>query len=70
MKKFRLLALGMALGLSSLALTATPGTAAMPCQALCHKNNGLCQRICRKNPCLISCEDQLSACLQGCAATG
>lgn len=61
--------LALALGLTGLALTAPPTTAAPPCEAQCHKNNGQCIQICRDNPCLISCEDQLRFCLQGCAAS-
>jgi len=60
--------LALALGLTGLALTAPRIVAEPTCEAQCHKNNGLCVRICRENPCLISCEDQLRFCLQGCAA--
>ena len=68
MRSIKMTALGLALGLSLWAGTATRSAAEPPCEAQCHKDNGLCIQICRDNPCLISCEDQLRFCLEGCSA--
>ena len=67
MRKIKMMAL--ALGLTGLALTASTSAAEPTCEAQCRRNNALCMQICRDNPCLISCEDQLRFCLQGCAAS-
>jgi hypothetical protein len=64
MKNLKLLALG--LGLSFLALHADRGGAATTCEQQCYANDRQCRIICSKNPCLISCDDQLRFCLQGC----
>ena len=68
MRSIRMTALGLALGLSVWAGTATRGAAQTTCEAQCLRNNALCMQICRENPCLISCEDQLRFCLEGCSA--
>lgn len=57
--------LAFTLGLAALAFTADRGTAAT-CEQQCYADQPACKRICSKNPCLISCEDQLCYCLQGC----
>ena len=63
MRKIKMLA--FALGLTALAFTANSGAAAT-CEQQCYADQPACKRICSKNPCLISCEDQLCYCLQGC----
>lgn len=63
MRKIKMLA--FTLGLTALAFTANSGSATT-CAQQCYNDYPVCQRICSKNPCLISCEDQLCYCLQGC----
>ena len=66
MRKIKMLAL--ALGMTALAFTANSGSAAT-CEQQCYADQPACKRICSKNPCLISCEDQLCFCLQGCGGS-
>jgi hypothetical protein len=66
MKNLKFLALG--LGLSFLALHADRGTAATTCEKDCWDGYRQCQVVCSKNPCLISCEDQVQYCLNGCGS--
>lgn len=68
MSRIKMMALGLTLGLTGFAVTATNSAADPMCEAQCRRNNALCIQICRDNPCLISCEDQLRFCLAGCAA--
>ena len=64
MRKIKMLTL--ALGLSMVALHADRSGATTTCEQQCYAGQSQCQITCRKNPCLISCEDQLRFCLQGC----
>ena len=65
MRKIKMLA--FTLGLTALAFTANSGSA-LTCEQQCYADQPACHRICSKNPCLISCEDQLRYCLQGCGS--
>jgi len=67
MRKIKMLTLAM--GLSLLALAADRSGAATTCEQQCYAGQAQCQSICNKNPCLISCEDQLRFCLQGCGGS-
>jgi len=64
MRKIKLLTLAM--GLSILALQADRSAADPTCEQQCQINNKDCQKICSENPCLISCDQQLQYCLDGC----
>lgn len=67
MRKFKMLALAMALAFVA-SLSSTPA-AAVSCETQCHQGYRQCLIICSKNPCLISCEDQLRYCLNGCGSS-
>ena len=64
MRKIKMLTL--ALGLSLVALHAGRSGATTTCEQQCYANDPQCRVICSKNPCLISCDDQLRYCLNGC----
>jgi hypothetical protein len=59
--------LGLAMGLSLLALHTGRATAASACQAQCQANYDQCQMVCSQNPCFVSCDTELQACLSGCS---
>ena len=66
MRKIKML--GLAMGLAFVASQGSqPAVAGGWCEGACHNQYLQCQVICSKNPCLISCEDQLRYCLNGCS---
>lgn len=67
MRKTRLLLVGLALTLSSVAYADRPPfTPNGRCEAQCLVEFRQCQRICSENPCLIACETVLDICLSAC----
>lgn len=67
MRKTRLLLVGLALTLSSVAYADRPPfTPHGRCEAQCLVEFRWCQRICSENPCFVACETVLEICRTAC----
>ncbi len=67
MRKTRLLLVGLALTLSSVAYADRPPfTPQGRCEAQCLVEFRQCQRICSVNPCFVACETLLGFCRTAC----